>query len=115
YRHLSEQGVFNVPPEKLQLYTAKGAATKISGVIPVDADLLRLCGYYLAEGFISRDSGRISRTKTAQRDRVGFSFHENEAEYIGDLQRILARYGLKYIERHSTHAITTLVSSRIFA
>jgi UDPglucose 6-dehydrogenase len=115
YRHLSEQGVLRVPPEKLQLYTAKGAATKINAIILVDADLLRLCGYYLAEGFISRDPGRVGRTKTAQRDRVGFSFHENEAEYIGDLQRILMRYGMKWIERHSTHAITTLVSSRVFA
>jgi UDPglucose 6-dehydrogenase len=115
YRHLTERGFLNVPPEKLQLYTAKGAATKIGAVIPVDGDLLRLCGYYLAEGFISRDSGRVGARKTAQRDRVGFSFHEDEAEYIGDLQRILTRYGLKFIERHSTHAITTLVSSRIFA
>ncbi len=111
YRHLTAAGVLNVPPTRLQLYTAKGAAAKINAVIPVDGDLLRLLGYYLAEGFISQDTGR----QGAQRARVGFSFHEDEAEYIADLQRILARLGLKFMERRSTTARTTLVSSRIFA
>lgn len=111
YRHLTGLGVLNVPASKLQLYTAKGAATKINAVIPVDADLLRLCGYYVAEGFISSDTGRAG----AQRLRVGFSFHEAEAEYIGDVQRILTRYGMKYITRTKTHATATLVSSRVFA
>ncbi len=111
FRHLRELDVLTVPAEKLQLYTAKGAATKISAVIPVDADLLRLCGYYLAEGYISGDVGRAG----ALRQRVGFSFGEHEMEYIEDVQRILARWGLKFIERHSTGAVSTLVSSRIFA
>jgi UDPglucose 6-dehydrogenase len=111
FQHLTETGVLSVPAENLQLYTAKGAATKINAVIPVDADLLRLCGYFLAEGYISRDAGRAG----ALRDRLGFSFHENETEYIADVQRILKRYGLKFIERRSTHAVTTIVSSRVFA
>lgn len=111
FRRLSEAGVLTVPADRLQLYTAKGAATKLNAVIPVDADLLRLCGYYLAEGYLSRDTGRAD----AVRERVGFSFHENETEYIADVQRILARWGLKWIERHSTHACTTIVSSRVFA
>jgi UDPglucose 6-dehydrogenase len=111
YRYLSAAGVLDVPAEKLQLYTARGAATKINAIIAVDADLLRLCGYYLAEGYISREGGRAG----AMRERVGFSFHENEAEYIADVQRILGRWGMKFIERHSTHALTTLVSSRVFA
>ncbi|MBI5033547.1 MAG: nucleotide sugar dehydrogenase [Chloroflexi bacterium] len=111
FRELSERGVLDVPAERLQLYTAKGAATKINAVIPVDADLMRLCGYYLAEGYISQDAGRAD----AVRERVGFSFHENESEYIDDVQRILKNWGLKHITRHSTHAITTLVSSRVFA
>ena len=111
FRHLSELGVLNVPAEKLLLYTAKGAATMISATLPVDEDLLRLCGYYLAEGYISGDNGRAG----AVRERVGFCFHENEAEYITDVQRILMRWGLKFITRNSTHATTTIVSSRIFA
>jgi UDPglucose 6-dehydrogenase len=111
YRHLSAAGVLNVPAEKLHLYTAKGAATKINAIIPIDADLLRLCGYYVAEGYLSRDVGRAG----AMRERVCFCFHENEAECIADVQRILSGWGMKYIERHSTHALTTIVSSRIFA
>ncbi len=111
YRHLTDAGVVDVPTEKLLLYTAKGAATKIAAIIPVDGDLLRLCGYYLAEGYIGRDTGR----EGAVRERVGFCFHEDETEYTGDVRRILERYGMKYIERYSTHARTTVVSSRIFA
>ncbi len=111
FRYLSELQVLNVPAQKLQLYTAKGAATMINALIPVDADLLRLCGYYLAEGYISQDAGRAS----AIHERVGFCFHENETEYTADVQRILWRWGLKCIERHATHALTTIVSSRIFS
>ncbi len=111
FRYLSEQGVLNVPAEKLRLYTAKGAATTINAVLPVDADLLRLCGYYLAEGYIGQDTGRAG----ALRERVGFCFHENEAEYIADVQRILQRWGMKFTTRNATHALTIIVSSRIFA
>lgn len=111
FRYLSEAGALDVPAEKLQLYTAKGAATKINALIPVDADLLRLCGYYLAEGYVGRDIGRAG----AVRERVGLCFHENEVEYIADVQRILRSWGLKFIERYATHALTTLVSSRILA
>lgn len=111
FRYLSELGVLNVPAEKLMLYTAKGAATMMNAVLPVDADLLRFCGYYLAEGYISQDTGRAG----AVRERVGICFHENEAEYIADVQRILQRWGLKFITRNATHALTTIVSSRIFS
>jgi UDPglucose 6-dehydrogenase len=111
YRRLRAAGVLDVPAERLQLYTAKGAATRINALVSVDADLARLCGYYLAEGFISLDVGRAG----AVRQRVGFCFHAEEAEYIADVRRILTRWGLKYLERTATNANTTLVSSRIFA
>lgn len=111
YRYLTEKGVLNVPAEKLKLYTAKGAATFLNAVITVDADLMRLCGYYVAEGFISVEQGRLG----AERHRIGFSFHENELEYIGDVQTILAFYGLKFSARTNTHCTTTYTSSRIFA
>jgi len=111
FRLLSDAGLLDVPAEKLRLYTALGAGTKIDALIPVDADLLRLCGYYLAEGYISRDAGRGD----AVRERVGFCFHENETEYIADVRRILGRWGMKFIERCGTSANTTMVSSRVFA
>ena len=111
FRYLADAGLLAIPAEKLKLYTAKGAATTINAIIPVDADLLRLCGYYLAEGYIACDAGRAD----AVRERVGFTFHENEAEYIADTQRILTRYGMKFLERRATSALTTIVSSRIFS
>jgi UDPglucose 6-dehydrogenase len=111
FRQLTEQGVLDVSAERLQLYTAKGAATKINAVIPVDADLLRLCGYYLAEGYISCDRGRAG----AIRERVGFSFNENETVYLDDVKRILERWGLKFIERRSSHSLSIVVSSRVLA
>ncbi len=111
YRHLKTAGVLDVQADILQLYTAKGAATKINALIPVDGDLMRLCGYYLAEGFISLDTGRAG----AQRQRVGFTFHVNETEYVDDMRGIINRYGMKFIERISTNACTTIISSRIFA
>jgi UDPglucose 6-dehydrogenase len=111
FRYLSELHLLNIPAKKLQLYIAKGAATVINAIIPVDADLLRLCGYYLAEGYLSQDTGRAG----AVRERVGFCFHEQEKEYIADVQRILRGLGLKFIERNGTNALTTIVSSRIFA
>ena len=55
----------------------------------MDADLLRLCGYYLAEGYVSREAGRGG----AVRDRIGFSFHVNERESIEDVRRTLAGTG----------------------
>src|SRR3989440_808088 len=111
FRYLSKSHMLNVPVEKLQLYTAKGAATMINALIPVDADLLRLCGYYLAEGYLAQDTGRAG----ALRERVGFCFHEQETEYIADVQRILRHWGLKFIERQAASALTTIVSSRIFS
>src|SRR5205814_10018206 len=36
FRYLSDAQVLTVPAEKLQLYTAKGAAAMINAVIPVD-------------------------------------------------------------------------------
>ncbi|MCL4507878.1 MAG: nucleotide sugar dehydrogenase [Chloroflexi bacterium] len=111
YYHLRDAGVLDAPASKLQLYTAKGAATRINAVIPVDGDLMRLLGYYLAEGYIGKDTGRAG----AVRERIGFCFHEQEQEYIADVRRILSKLGLKYIERNSTRCTTTIVSSRIFA
>jgi UDPglucose 6-dehydrogenase len=111
YRKLTHRGVLDVPPERLALYTAKGAATTVPAAIDIDADFVRLIGYYLAGGGIAKETGRAG----AVRERIGFSFHENETEYIADVQRVLSRYGVKFAARTSTHATTTYTSSRVFA
>ena len=112
FRHLTTLGVLDVPAERLQLHTARGTATKINGVIPVDKDWMRLLGYYLAEGFVSQDVGRAG----ALRERVGFTFHEDERESIADMEQILLRLGLRFSERRSgSNSLSVVVSSRVFA
>jgi len=111
YCALSEQGVLDVPHEALELYTAKGAATNVPAVIPVDADLMRLLGYYVAEGFVAREGGR----GTSVRARIGFSFHQDEREYIDDVRRILGRWGVKCAERGGQRSTTVVASSRVLA
>ncbi len=111
YRRLHARGVLDVPPSALSLYTAKGAGARIRAHIPVDAAFVRLCGYYLAEGFIARDTGRAGKI----RERVGFCFHVDEKEYIADVQSTLARLGLKFREKADGKAHTTYTSSRVFA
>lgn len=110
YRALRRQGLLaNISHNKLQLYTAKGAATRINAVISVDADVMRLLGYYAAEGFISLDTGR----EGVLRERVGFSFHANEREYLDDVTTILAKLGVKSTERQRQNSTTIMASSRI--
>jgi UDPglucose 6-dehydrogenase len=111
FYYLRDRGLLQADDQQMVLYTAKGAGARIKAIIRVDADLLRLCGYYLAEGFISQDVGRAG----ALRQRIGFSFHEDESEYNADIRRILTELGLKFKVRNSTHSDTTVVSSRIFA
>lgn len=112
FRYLSEQGLVDVPPEQLRLYTAKGKATQINALIPLDADLMRLCGYYAAEGFINRESGRAGSV----RERIGFTFHSQEEAYIADVESILNRLGIRTVRRKGRgQSIHVLASSRILA
>jgi UDPglucose 6-dehydrogenase len=111
FRALQARGLIDVPASKLQLYTAKGAGTRLNALIPLDADFARLCGYYLAEGFISADRGRAG----AVRQRIGFCFHVAETGYTSDLHRILRGLGLKFLEKTDGNAHSTIVSSRVFA
>ncbi len=112
YEQLVDRNVLpELDPAEIFLSTARGAATEVPAVIPVDADWMRFLGYYGAEGWISQDMGRDG----AVRDRIGFSFHVAETDYIGDLHAILNRYGVKYRTKISGQAHNTLVSSRVFA
>jgi UDPglucose 6-dehydrogenase len=111
FRQLRQRGLVDVPTCKLQLHTAKGAGTRLDALLPIDEDFARLCGYYLAEGLISKDIGRCGAT----RERIGFSFHVEEKDHISDVQRILQRWGLKFTEKVRTNRHTTIVSSRVLA
>lgn len=111
YKYLKVKNALNIPLKKIQLYTAKGSATKINAQITIDKSFVRLIGYYLAEGYISKDIGR----EKSVRQRVGWCFHEDEKEYIRDVQKSLQKLGLKFIERKGQKSLTTITSSRIFA
>jgi len=101
---------------EVQLYSAKGAATFLNARIALDGDFFRLVGYFLAEGFIHVEKGRVNaRGEAALRERIGFCFGEHEPHYIEDLRRILESLGLKWRESRGPGAVSTVVSSRHFA
>ena len=110
-----EAGVLTSSTKDVQLFTAKGAATHLNAHIALDEDFFRLVGYYLAEGFIGVENGRMNRHgEHAKRERIGFCFGEHETEYIQDVRRILEKLGLKWRESRGPGAISTTVSSRHF-
>jgi len=112
YAYLKEQGLIAPDEENLLLFTAGGGPVSYCpAVFPVDQDLMRFLGYYLAEGWISQDTGRYG----ALRERVGFSFGAHEKEYIADLHRLLNRYGLKYLSKKVGSSHSTIISSRPLA
>lgn len=97
---LKAEKVLGVPRENIYLCTGRGPALrKVKAVLKIDEDFARLLGYYLSEGCISED-------KTL---RVGFTFNENEKEYINDLKGLLDKKGFSYSEyidkRNSSHHI----------
>ena len=62
--------------------------------IPMDADFLRLMGYYIAEGYVH--------------DReIGFAFHVDEVEFLQDVKETMMRvFGLKGVTRAKGKGIT---------
>ncbi|MCS6835989.1 MAG: nucleotide sugar dehydrogenase [Anaerolineae bacterium] len=111
YRHLQATVGLSFSAEKIRLYTAKDAEARLSAHIEVDSNFMRLLGYYVSEGFISQDVGRDG----SRRERISFTFHEDERECLGDVQSILRHYGLKFIVRTKAHTTTIMVSSRVLA
>lgn len=70
--------------------------------IPLSEDFLRLCGYYLAEGYLKE---KVTKTY------VGFTFSIDEEEYVTDVMNIIMRvFGItakkKNISSHNTIQIT---------
>ncbi len=57
--------------------------------VPVDPDLMRLVGYWLAGGSLAR--GRRGADKFLAY-RVDFAFHERETGFIADVKSLMARY-----------------------
>ncbi len=109
YIYLKERGLIAPDERNLRLFTAgSGPVSYCPALFPVDEDLMRFLGYYVAEGWISQDTGRYG----SLRERVGFSFGVHEEEYIADLHRLLNRYGLKYRSKRDDNSHVTIISSR---
>jgi UDPglucose 6-dehydrogenase len=112
YEHLKERGMLNADERELLLFTAGGGpVTTCPAVLAVDEQLMRLLGYYVAEGWITAEAGRYG----AIRERVGFSFGAHEAEYIADLHGLLDHYDMRYRTWRDDNSQVTTVSSRPLA
>lgn len=109
FRSLSQQGALDIPAERLTLSTMGDAATTLSAVLPVDADLLRLCGYYLAYGECLPMGEHVGAA------RVDFHFSNGQADDLADVQRILQRQGLSFLTTRSRQALTIAVASPLLA
>jgi len=80
--------------------TGKRLRGKMS--LKTEADLFRLIGYYLAEGYV------VKRT-------VGFAFGEHEKEYIADSARLLKKYFTRETKMSTIHNSTHVLLHSIVA
>lgn len=110
YEHLRRCGAIKGDLDLL-LFTAKGNPTYCPSRFLLDADFMRLIGYYIAEGCLATDKGRNG----IHRERVNFSFGAHETEYLDDLRTILNRYRIRFIEQRTQGTVTIIVSSKVFA
>lgn len=91
---LEAKGVLNLPHQSLTLHTGRGpSATSFPVILKITPAFARLIGYYLAEG---------CSTKERERERVRFSFHRKETEFISDVISILeSEFGVRCSLHHS--------------
>jgi len=94
---------YYITPRKERIYEKN---IGIKRRINVSKDFCRLMGYYLAEGY-------------ATRDYVGFSFHKNESYYINDVKCLLKKIFGNYIKiketKRSINELTITVYSKILS
>jgi len=83
-----------IPRENLRLCTGRGmSASSFPAVIEITANIARLVGYYLAEGCATIEKNN---------ERIRFSFHRKETEFIDDVCHILENeFGVKTSIHHS--------------
>jgi len=91
-------------------YDREMVPTRIRRYIPLNGDLMRLLGYYVAEGFISG---------VENNRQLRFGFHCNEKTYQGDVialvRRIFGYEGATVIERKGRRSATVLISNHAIA
>ncbi|MHA1917778.1 MAG: nucleotide sugar dehydrogenase [Candidatus Ranarchaeia archaeon] len=111
YYYLLKNGHLDIDVKNLRFFTALGNTTYCPAYFEFNEELMRLLGYYAAEGWISIDYGR----NDIPCERVGFSFGSHEKKYIQDLHNILDNLGIRYITTEKMNAHQTTISSKVFA
>jgi dTDP-4-dehydrorhamnose reductase len=85
----------------------------VGNSVPVEPDLMRLVGYWLAEGSLAR--GRRGADGFLAY-RVDFAFHARETALIADVKALMARYfgctGWQRAHRRSHHGVSVSFKSR---
>jgi UDP-N-acetyl-D-mannosaminuronate dehydrogenase/intein/homing endonuclease len=109
YLALEEADELKLDHETLCLYTGRGPSmTSFPCVLKLTPEFARLLGYYLAEGCTTSERGR---------ERVRFSFHRKEMEFISDVCALLnVELGVKTSLHHSSidQATHIRVASAVF-
>jgi len=86
--------------------------------LPLSKDILRLLGYYLAEGNVGYNRARWNK-KIKYPSYVQFVFNIKEKEYANDIKKIIKEnfpsIKVKLIENKNKHSITVIVYSRALA
>jgi IMP dehydrogenase/GMP reductase len=91
-------------------YERPAPAHRVRRVIELDSGLMRLIGYYVAEGDCAGN---------ANNRQLRFAFHEDETEYHADVKRLVAEVfgydGTTLVHSQRGKGVTVLVSSHALA
>ena len=84
----------NISRENLTLRTGRGnSASSFPAMVEITPEIARLIGYYLAEGCATTEKGN---------ERIRFTFHNKETEFISDVCDILkSEFGVATSINHS--------------
>jgi len=86
-KYLQIENLLNIKRDNVFLCTGRGPSfKKFPATFNINKDFLRLIGYYLSEGCITKDKSLRTR----------ITFNKNEKEYINDTKRILKEHDLDY-------------------
>jgi 2-oxoglutarate ferredoxin oxidoreductase subunit beta len=102
-----------VPLAALELLPRKAQdrrGTPLPDRIPITPALLRLVGYYLAEGWIDQRS----KAKNCLEASICFAFHLKEKEYVRDIERIVSKtfkLAVSTREKPQSHQIEVAIHS----
>ena len=107
-KYLQIEKELKIDRKDVYLCTGRGPSfKKFPCIITINKNLMRLIGYYLSEGCITKDKSLRTR----------FTFNRKEKEYINDLKNILNQLNMDYsvYQDKSFQSTTLKVSSFLFS